>query len=584
MPQPLSQQYSYLPQHLSTTPIPRLQVVTAGGQMVHVSAAASPLVGTPGALPPPPGRRSIRLRLVEERRVPLAAVPGRSILDTFRKAGRARTRSMSDVMQRTGFGGMGGGGGGRLLERGGGDLRQLPEPDPPPPPGAAAPGLVERGSIRVSWYDGTGTAELSEHVRGSVRRKLGLGRAAVLEDVRVIDVGVEPQEEVVLCPYLPDGASFLLRFALGDGEEAAAAAERNDRDRDRAADSHCRPAPPDSPSAAPSPHPSSLNLLQLREVLSKSGLVTATPPLEEGSRPTSAASSPRKARAKAAAAALAPSNGLSMPELRTASPADRSVTFEQPPPAHPDGGGYGGEGGGEAERGRRKGGRKGEQVDKVQDALRQLNDLLGHKVKNRNRRQQHDREEEKKRVLFVLANYFVLFLSVVAISAEIHERSPKWMEWVQNHVDSVNNCSKDSDALYACVTEGNFAGLIASITFWITQSAFTSQLLLFGFDSRQKLWTVVYEAVITAMCWGASYIFIRRGLNPDTRTNFIQKYWKDAVYGSLAGFNAAFLKAILKNLLPQDQVLDALETRQLRVVDWISRIFNAAHDPDLVVR
>lgn len=223
-------------------------------------------------------------------------------------------------------------------------------------------------------------------------------------------------------------------------------------------------------------------------------------------------------------------------------------------------------------------------MDKVQDALRQLNDLLGHKVKNRNRRQQHDREEEKKRVLFVLANYFVLFLSVVAISAEIHERSPKWMEWVQNHVDSVNNCSKDSDALYACVTEGNFAGLIASITFWITQSAFTSQLLLFGFDSRQKLWTVVYEAVITAMCWGASYIFIRRGLNPDTRTNFIQKYWKDAVYGSLAGFNAAFLKAILKNLLPQDQVLDALETRQLRVVDWISRIFNAAHDPDLVVR
>jgi len=30
---------------------------------------------------------------------------------------------------------------------------------------------------------------------------------------------------------------------------------------------------------------------------------------------------------------------------------------------------------------------------------------------------------------------------------------------------------------------------------------------------------------------------------------------------------------VLKNLIPQDQVLDALETRQLRVVGWLSHIF-----------
>ena len=50
------------------------------------------------------------------------------------------------------------------------------------------------------------------------------------------------------------------------------------------------------------------------------------------------------------------------------------------------------------------------------------------------------------------------------------------------------------------------------------------------------------------------------------------QYWKDAVYGSLAGFNAAFMKAVLKNLVPQDVALQAIETRQLRIFDWLSRL------------
>ena len=71
---------------------------------------------------------------------------------------------------------------------------------------------------------------------------------------------------------------------------------------------------------------------------------------------------------------------------------------------------------------------------------------------------------------------------------------------------------------------------------------------MFGFETPLKLWIVVYESFVTAFCWGVSYMFIRRGMNPDTRRNFMQKYWKDAVYGSLAGFNAAFMKQVLKNL------------------------------------
>jgi hypothetical protein len=66
-------------------------------------------------------------------------------------------------------------------------------------------------------------------------------------------------------------------------------------------------------------------------------------------------------------------------------------------------------------------------------------------------------------------------------------------------------------------------------------------------------------------------MFIRRGMNPDTSTNFLQKYWKDAVYGSLAGFNAAFMKHVLKNLIPQEAIEDALmQDRRLKILSWLS--------------
>lgn len=75
--------------------------------------------------------------------------------------------------------------------------------------------------------------------------------------------------------------------------------------------------------------------------------------------------------------------------------------------------------------------------------------------------------------------------------------------------------------------------------------------------------------MVTAFCWGFSYLFIRRAMNPATRPRFLHKYWKDAVYGSLAGFNAAFLKHVLKNLIPQEAVEDVLRERQLKILSWL---------------
>jgi hypothetical protein len=226
----------------------------------------------------------------------------------------------------------------------------------------------------------------------------------------------------------------------------------------------------------------------------------------------------------------------------------------------------------------------------IEQQLRQLNELFmlrkgeaittndnntqGNEISDEDDQVKAYKFEEKKQVIFVIANYLVLFLSLIAMSAEIQSRLPRWMNWVQGHYDTVQNCATDRDALFECVSEGNFSGLVASFILWATQSASAKRIFLFGFESPKKLWTVVYEALVTAVCWGTSYIFIRRGLNPNTREKFIEKYWKDAVYGSLAGFNAAFMKAVLKNLVPHDVALEALETRQLRIFNWLGMLMS----------
>jgi hypothetical protein len=185
------------------------------------------------------------------------------------------------------------------------------------------------------------------------------------------------------------------------------------------------------------------------------------------------------------------------------------------------------------------------------------------------------RRDEKKQAILVIFNYLVLFLSLIALSAEIQSRTlPALMVWAQVNYDSVQNCAADQDAMMACLSNGDFTGRVASFLLWGTQSAAAKRVFLFGFDTPKKLWIVVYEALVSAVCWGTSYLCIRRGLNPNTRQNFLHKYWKDAVYGSLAGFNAAFMKAVLKNLIPQDVAFEALEggSRRLKIFQWLGSV------------
>lgn len=202
----------------------------------------------------------------------------------------------------------------------------------------------------------------------------------------------------------------------------------------------------------------------------------------------------------------------------------------------------------------------------VDAKLRQITELL---LMDKQKTQHHYPRVEKRQVIFVLANYFVLFVAFITVMAEIQARAPNWLSWMETQLENVQNCSTDQDALFKCISNGEFAGLFASVILWLSRSATTKRLFLFGFDSPQKLWTVFYESLVGAFCWGCSYMFIRRGMNPDTRPNFLQKYWKDAVYGSLAGFNATFMKQVLKNLIPQEAVEEAFNDRQLKILSWL---------------
>jgi len=206
--------------------------------------------------------------------------------------------------------------------------------------------------------------------------------------------------------------------------------------------------------------------------------------------------------------------------------------------------------------------------DQIEARMKQLTDLLINERRGKRENPAY-RRQEKKQVVFVMANYFVLFLSLIAIMAEIQSRAPRWLAWAERNLESVQTCATDQESLFTCVSNGDFSGLIASFILWFGRSAATKRFFLFGFETPKRLWTVVYESLVTSFCWGISYMFIRRGMNPDTRQNFISKYWKDAVYGSLAGFNASFLKAVLKNLIPQEALEDALQERHIKILSFL---------------
>lgn len=345
----------------------------------------------------------------------------------------------------------------------------------------------------------------------------------------------------MLSPYIPNGSRLLLRFSTGS-EKGDTTPPKFTRFSDFSN------GPPDSPSAAPSPYPSNLDLNGLGLNANQLALLGARlnclqVPISEGSDSINRLKSQQSGRK---------SNSLKPLEKRGIKDDDDDDEDDgnskgsnlEVASLHPE--------------------------DPIQKSLHEITKLL---VADRNGvGQRYPPRQEKRQVIFVLANYFVLFLSLIAISAEIQARAPDWHAAMEQQLKNVHDCSKDKESLFQCVENGDMAGLIASVVLWISRSAATKRIFLLGFESPKRLWTAVYESLVTAVCWGFSYMFIRRGMNPDNNRDFLRRYWKDAVYGSLAGFNAAFMKHVLKNLIPQEAIEDALQERQLKILSWLPSI------------
>jgi len=398
---------------------------------------------------------------------------------------------------------------------------------------------ADRGTLTVSWYEGTNSLELQEHVQNSVIRKLDLKSTTKLLDFRVLDESSDPPEEIVLSPYIPNASRLIVRFATTD--EGNLTPPKYTRFSDYSS------GPPDSPSAAPSPYPTSLNLNGLglnanQLALLGTRLNSLQVPLGEKGDTKSRGKLQQKNGRKSQPSKQTQSEKKSSKDDDDEDTNSKESNFEVAS-LHPE--------------------------DQIQKSLRDITGLL---LRERGGRQQYAPRQEKRQVIFVLANYFVLFLSLIAISAEIQARAPGWHAAMEQQLKNVHDCSKDKESLFNCVENGDMAGLVASVVLWVSRSAATKRIFLLGFGSSNKLWTAVYESLVTAICWGFSYMFIRRGMNPDNNRDFLRRYWKDAVYGSLAGFNAAFMKQVLKNLIPQEVIEDALQERQLKILSWLPSI------------
>mmetsp|Transcript_18157 Transcript_18157/g.20960 ORF Transcript_18157/g.20960 Transcript_18157/m.20960 type:complete len:857 (-) Transcript_18157:40-2610(-) len=385
---------------------------------------------------------------------------------------------------------------------------------------------IDRGVLAVSWFEGTSTSELQEHVIKSLARKLHLDVSTQLADFRIIDRSEDPPQEIVLSPFIPDGSTFVLRFSTQTADKLSYSSDLNEQNASEKSS-------PRVPSAAPSPYQSNVDLKRLNEEFLRS-------PKEIKEDRTKTDNFSNELEGKKGEG-YSVKNKIKKKKVDEADTASGTSAFDSEGIM-----GYNPE-------------------DQIEARLRQLADLI---ISDRKSRSDERRRSEKRQVVFVIANYLAFFLTLIALSAELSARAPKWLKWGVDHLENVQKCS-DQDALFECVSKGDFAGLVASFILWLSRSTATKRFFLFGFETPQKLWTVVYESMVTAVCWGISYIVIRRGMNPDTRNGVVRKYWKDAVYGSLAGFNASFMKQVLKNLIPQEALEDALQDRQLKILGWL---------------
>ena len=72
--------------------------------------------------------------------------------------------------------------------------------------------------------------------------------------------------------------------------------------------------------------------------------------------------------------------------------------------------------------------------------------------------------------------------------------------------------------------------------------------LVFDCQNDYECYHHIHEAIKVGISWGLTSLFIRKGLNSDIRNggNFVCKYWRDALYGTIAMMCCSLLKTAVR--------------------------------------
>lgn len=197
-------------QQLQQTSPPNQQNAVVFQTPSRITYATAPVAPTPPSSAHT-GRRSITLRLLEEIAPPpmTSSSPLISSVNTpFRSLRRFRSLSLSSSALKNTMSGMSALDEKTTTSQNDGEQR-----------------VVDRGTISVSWYEGTTSSEMQEHVFNCVLRKLnsipemknkvGAGGKIKLEDVRLLDENVTPHGGMKYCVYRLSDYLFIFMSSVG---------------------------------------------------------------------------------------------------------------------------------------------------------------------------------------------------------------------------------------------------------------------------------------------------------------------------------------------------------------------------------
>ena len=95
----------------------------------------------------------------------------------------------------------------------------------------------------------------------------------------------------------------------------------------------------------------------------------------------------------------------------------------------------------------------------------------------------------------------------------------------------------------------SFAPYATGASSSVTEGIFKQLLSAFHVDSSTK--KLLVEAYIASLCWGTTYLFVRRIWNPENApiSQALRKFAADAVFGGLAAGAAVIMKSLLVRVL-----------------------------------